>query len=178
MSVAAMAGLLLFGFLLTFLLAGIPIGFSILFRKKDRRNILSNDSVFGVYTTLGDDDEHFESVVNQTDGSEISDRVSFSSKIRYVNSENFKRAYIDCSFGAIKFYFDNAHVTDGSAEIQLELSFSGAELYIPKNWRLIDNLQRTATGMEEKNRSQADENSPVVTLTGSSKFSGIEIIYI
>ena len=158
----------------------LGIGFSILFRKKEPAqfvHIFSGGDI-GAYGTIGDDGEHFESVVNQTDGSEINDRINFGSKIRYINSENFKRAYIECSFGAMKFYFDNAHITDGTAEIVLDISFSGAELYIPKNWRLVDNLQRTATGIEEKNRNQADVDSPVVTLSGSSKFSGIEIIYI
>ena len=157
----------------------LSIGFSILFRKKDRKYVyVFNGGGIGDNGTIGDNGEHFESVVNQTDGSEINDRVSFSSKIRYINSENFKHAYIECSFGAIKFYFDNAHITDGKAEIHLELSFSGAEIYIPKHWRLIDDLNRSATGIEEKNRSQITADSPVVTLTGSSKFSGIEIIYI
>ena len=158
----------------------LSIGFSILFRKKDPNKFVYvfNGGNIGGNGTIGGNSEHFESVVNQADGSEISDRVSFSSKIRYINSENFKRAYIDCSFGAIQFYFDNAHITDGKAEIHLELSFSGAELYIPKHWRLIDDLNRSATGIEEKNRSQPTADSPVVTLTGSSKFSGIEIVYI
>ena len=157
----------------------LSIGFSILFRKKDRKyvHVFSGGDI-GAFGAIGDDGEHFESVVNQVDGSEIVDRISFGSKIRYINSENFKRAFIECSFGAMKFYFDNAHIIDGTAEIKLDLSFSGAELYIPKNWRLVDNIQRTATGIEEKNRNQIDNDSPVVTLSGSSKFSGLEIIYI
>jgi hypothetical protein len=158
----------------------LSIGFSILFRKKPRWEKWQGRDGFRE-ARYGEEwnSEHFESISNEADGSEIYDRIHFGSKLRYVNSENFEKAVIDCSFGAVKFYFDNAHIAvGGHAEIELQLSFSGAELYIPKHWRLVDKLQRSAIGIEEKNRNQPSDDSPTVILSGSASFSGITIIYV
>ncbi|GHU63803.1 membrane protein [Clostridia bacterium] len=148
----------------------LSIGFTLLFHK---RKPCADGRPASAFTG-----EHFESRVSEADGDEVIDRIHFSSKIRYINTEDFKKAVIDCSFGAVKLFFDNAHIAGGKAVIELNLSFSAAELYIPKNWRLVDNLHRRGTGIEEKNHSILNDDSPIVALSGSSSFSGITIIYV
>lgn len=104
-------------------------------------------------------------------------KTSFGSSIKYVNSDDFKSARIDCSFGGMKVYFDNAMIQNNQAVLQIQASFSGVELYIPKEWAVIDQLSCSFGGLEEKNRSQTN-GSPRVVLTGSISFSGVTIIYI
>ncbi|MDR0851734.1 MAG: hypothetical protein LBN36_04510 [Clostridiales Family XIII bacterium] len=152
----------------------LSIGFSILFRKKRRWN---KD-----YNWAGNEDgkhskEHFEKVVNTTDGTSVYEHTSFGSTIKYINSENFEEAALDCSFGALKVYFDNAKIPSGKATISIMVSFGAVELYIPKSWRLIDDMTRSFSGVGEKNRQSGAETA-VVTLTGEASFAGIEIIYV
>jgi predicted membrane protein len=121
-------------------------------------------------------EENFETV-DVEDGSKVNYGTSFGSSIKYVNSDDFKQANLHCSFGAMKVYFDNAVIQSGSAVINLQVSFSGVELYIPKEWKIVNHAGVSLGAITEKNRPQSND-SPVVTITGSASFSGIEIIYV
>lgn len=121
-------------------------------------------------------DEHFDKVIDEEDSEEINLSVNFSSSIKYINSENFKKANLKCSFGAMKVYFDNAKIED-EAIINLDVSFAGVELYIPKEWKIINNVDTSLGGIEEKNLRSIKSNKKII-LKGKVSFSGIEIIYV
>ena len=140
----------------------LSIGFSILFKPKYK--CTSNN-------------ENFDKVFNQQDESNIDFKVSFGSSIKYVNSENFKKANLDCSFGAMKIYFDNAKIEEDEAIINLNLSFSGLEMYIPKQYKIINKTDISLGGIEEKNKSN-EKTTKTIILTGKVNLSGVEIIYI
>lgn len=121
--------------------------------------------------------ENFEEVINCKDDEVIRYHINFSSGIKYVNSDHFKKANLTCSFGALKVYFDNATIQDDYAEIFIDISFAGAELYIPKDWKVITDVHTSLGGIEEKNKG-SNESGPTVRLVGNVKFAGVEIIYI
>lgn len=122
-------------------------------------------------------EENFEHVINEPDENNVSLRVSFSSSIKYVNSNQLERVRLDCSFGAMKVYFDHCTLSDKGATIDLSASFSGVALYIPKEWNLVNQTNTTLGGIEEKNKPRS-ENGPQVILTGDISLSGVEIIYV
>jgi len=121
--------------------------------------------------------ENFEQVINEPDGNVVNCTVSFGSSMKYINTDNFEKANIRCSCGSMKVYFDKAVVSSGHAEIYLDISLSGVELYIPKTWNVVYDVNITLGGIDEKNRKTASD-SPVVTIKGSISLSGVEIIYI
>lgn len=121
--------------------------------------------------------EHFDEVINCDDEDIINYHINFGSGIKYVNSDDFKRASLSCSFGALKVYFDNAIIKGKNAEIHIDCSFAGMELFIPKNWKIVNDMNINIGGVEEKNRNSMDEG-PTIKLTGNVKFAGIEITYI
>lgn len=123
------------------------------------------------------DGEEFSEIINEADGSVVNCVVSFGSTMKYINTDNFKRANIKCSFGGMKVYFDNAIISSENAEIYLDISFSGVELYIPKNWNVIFESNTTFGAIEEKNR-KIESTYPIVKIRGNVSFSGVEIIYI
>lgn len=123
----------------------------------------------------GDDKEFV--VVDVEDNSNVRHRTSFGSSAKYINSDDFKQADLECSFGAMKVYFDKAKVKGTKAVIRVNVSFSGVELYIPKEWA-IDNQIRVSLGaVEEKNKNQPIGDVTVV-LVGEVSFGAIEIIYV
>lgn len=103
--------------------------------------------------------------------------ASFSGSIKYVNSEDFQSANLHCSFGSLKVYFDNAVIQKEKAVINLDVSFSSAELYIPKEWTVVNQVNCAFAGLNEKNRNNST-GAPVVKLTGKVSFGGVEIIYV
>lgn len=141
----------------------ISLGLSILFHRK---------TVF-----CYDCGEHFETVINEEDENQVKVDVRLSSSIKYVNSKNFERGVFHCSLGALKVYFDNAILSENGATIVLDISCAGVELYIPKEWNVVNKVDVSLGGIEEKNRGMISDG-PTVTLTGNVSLSGVEIIYI
>ena len=77
----------------------------------------------------------------------------------------------------MKIYFDNAVIQKGNATVQMDISFSGVELYVPKTWTVIDQMNKSFGGMDEKGKGSSS-GMPVLTLMGDVNFSGVTIIYI
>lgn len=102
---------------------------------------------------------------------------SFGASTKYINSDEFEFAQLECAFGGLKVYFDNAVIQKGNATVQLDVSFAGVELYIPKTWNVINQIDVTFGGVDEKNKNQS-AGVPTLTLMGDVSFSGVTIIYI
>lgn len=108
---------------------------------------------------------------------QIEFNTSFGGSIKYINSDDFQSAKLRCSFGSMKVYFDNAVIENGQATVQMDVSFAGVELYIPRGWKVINNVDASFGGIDEKNRNDA-ASTPTLNLIGKVSFSGVEIIYI
>ena len=103
--------------------------------------------------------------------------VSFSSTVKYINSDDFKCSNIDCSFGSASVYFDKAKIQGDSALIVVDVSFGSVELYVPKNWNIVKSVDSSFAGIEEKNNNGI-KDGPTVTIEGDLSFSGLTIFYI
>ena len=121
--------------------------------------------------------ENFKEIINEEDEDKVTHSVKFGSSIKYINSENFKNANISASFGALKIYFDNAKMLEDSATINLNVSFSGVEIYLPKEWRIINKVDISLGSVEDKVVSNKI-TTKTITLTGKVSLAGVEIIYI
>ena len=115
--------------------------------------------------------------VSSEEGNDIKVGCRFGGSVKYIKSDDFKRVCIDNQFSGMKIYFDDAIIQQGEAEIHLEGSFSGTELFIPKSWNVINQLNTTLGGIEEKNRPNTT-GVPKVYLTGNIAFGGVTIMYI
>ena len=120
---------------------------------------------------------NFEKIKETLDENCINYSVSFGSAIKYVNTNDFRNVDIDCSFGSAKVYFDNAVITENSAKINIDVSFGSVELFIPKNWHIVNNIENTLSSIIEKTQNSS-ENGPTVYLYGDATFSSINIYYI
>ena len=122
------------------------------------------------------DDYKFEKI-DIEDESNVGFKTSFGASIKYVNTDKFEQADFNCSFGAMKVYFDNAIMSNENAVVRINASFSGMELYIPKTWSVNDKTNVFLGSIDEKNRhNQTTTNT--LTLVGDISFSGVEIIYV
>lgn len=145
----------------------LSIGCSMIFGKKERM-------IHGVHS---EHVENFDEVIDEEDGENTNYIVKWGSGIKYVNTDNFKSANLKCDFGAMKVYFDNAKIQGSEAVINLDMSFGGIELYIPKEWYIDNKANVSCAGIEEKNRNAATTVGTVI-LTGNISFSGVTIIYV
>lgn len=142
------------------------IGFSIIFHKPSKWN----------NKKINWDSDEFE-IIDIEDESHVRLETSFASSIKYVNTDKFKQANLECSFGSMKVYFDNAILDEGKGIVKLEASFSVVELYIPKTWTVEDRSNVSFGGINEKNRNEGTPDNTLV-IVGDISFSGVDIIYV
>jgi len=115
--------------------------------------------------------------IDTEDESHIKLKTSFAGSIKYINTDKFEQADLKCNFGAMKVYFDNAILHEGKGFISIESTFSGIELYIPRNWTVEDVSTTFFGSISEKNRNEGTSDN-ILTICGDISFSGVDIIYI
>jgi len=152
----------------------LAIGFSILIRKKSWGHTFVWKG-----GDLSEEVNWHDNVIDGEDDENVEVSVRLGSTIKYVNTDNFKYARLVNKLGGMKVYFNNANIKGKSAKIELNGNLCGYELYIPRSWRIVNNLDMTMGGMEEKiPRAFSGKNEKTVTLVGSLTMSGVEIIYV
>ena len=150
------------------------IGLSMIFKRHKYWNHKWSN---GQYVHGGTDNSCYSNVVNQQDGNVVNCGVSFASSMKYINATNFERANIKCNLGEIKVYFDNAIITSDHADIYVDVSLGSAQLYVPRTWKIVSEVNTSLGVMDVKNRGQ-DVSSPVVTIRGNVSLGEVVLFYI
>lgn len=147
------------------------IGLSLLFHRK-------NDSWYSYHHKYHSYNHPHVEVIDVEDNDHVKQSTRFGSSTKYINSDNFKQADLECSFGSIQVYFNKAHVKT-EAIVRISGSFCGIELYVPKEWHVENQIESIVGGVSEKGKGYVtSESAPVLKLVGELNFSGVEIIYI
>lgn len=103
--------------------------------------------------------------------------VLFGGGARYVNTDKLEEAKLKCRFGGMEVYFDNAELLGDKALIDVDASFGGVELYIPKKWEVVNNM-RMAMGAVEYVGERDEEAEKVINLVGNVSFGAVEVHYV
>jgi len=145
----------------------LSIGLSLIFGK--------NYTYFGNWKEFKGFDS--EEIVDSEDDESVQHSTTFGSSIKYVNSKNLKRARLAATFGDLTVYFDNTTVSPEGALIQVNVTFSDVQIYIPKNWRIQNEIGSILSDIGEK-RTNTEAETATVRLVGNATFSDIRIIYV
>lgn len=145
------------------------IGFHSIFRKHPKVKSHCN-------SRYGKDEYH---TIEDIDDNNPFAKVSFGASSKYLHAPALKTGQFSCNFGALEIFFDQVQPNPDGAEIFLDCSFGSISLYIPKSWKIIDNLTTSLGSVQNDMRlSRPDEHAPKVTLNGSVSLGSIEIHYI
>lgn len=144
----------------TVLLAALlaSIGCQILFQPKKKKKYYHKD-----VETLNDDNIYVG--------------TNFGSSIKYIDTQNFKQAYIKNIAGTMKVYFDHAFIQELEATIELNVSCAMLEIYIPRTWQVIDKTDNILSSVEIEMISN-DMISHKIILIGKVNLSEVKIKYI
>ncbi|WP_294375109.1 LiaF transmembrane domain-containing protein [uncultured Clostridium sp.] len=143
------------------------IGLSIIFPDKSHRIFASNN-----YSK----DYEFD-VIDKEDEDNIVQKTLFSGITKYINSNDFKQADLECTCGGMEIYFDRANIKNGKAIVKIKSTCSGIELFVPKEWDIENHLVTTLSGVETKNKNIPDGSATLV-LIGEITLTGVTIIFI
>lgn len=157
------------------------IGLNIIFPKKKWKNTScyaedwskwegQGASVAGVHQSTSGGETVSE------DG-EISFYNSFGESVRYLTDDEIGRVNLKNSFGAMMIYFDNAVLKNGVADVYIDNAFGGMELFVPRDWKLVLDVQAFCGAAEEKGRCNPT-GANTLLLHGSVRFGAVEIHYI
>lgn len=113
---------------------------------------------------------------NGKKGNEINCHLVFGSSTKYIESDDFNEANLDCCFGELVVYFDKAKVMRDRATINMEVVFGNMVLYLPKEWNVVINVDTCGGSIKECGKNVG--TGPKVVLTGDVTFAGAEIHYI
>lgn len=141
----------------------ISIGLSLIFKPKRK---------YKVYTSVEFETDRLKEV----DGN-VYIESTFSEGIKYLKSEDLKSVTVDATFGSAKVYFDSVKFSGDTVTVNLDATFAGVELYIPKDWRFIDNTDVTFGSVIEKNKGGNGKEKTII-LEGDVIFGSVDIIYV
>lgn len=152
----------------TLLTIGLNLIFGDSLRKIRKRNGAN------AYTAEG----HYDQIIDDVDQDSINFSIKFGSVAKYINCDNFTRGDFSSAFGELSVYFDNAVIQGASASVNVDVSFGDLKLYIPKTWRVENNVHSSFAGVDEHGRTQWQETPKVLYLNGNVAFGAVEIYYI
>jgi len=98
----------------------------------------------------------------------------FSGTVKYINSTNLSYLGIKNQFAGMDVYFENTTLTPGGATVNIENSFGGVELHIPREWNVIDKVSNFAGGIDYPEFAWV-EGAPTLTICGKNSFGGIDV---
>lgn len=149
------------------------IGLNMIFGKMKRKHKYS--------AYMGKNDDPFEAgdyeTIDVEDDSHIKIETKFGAIAKYVNSDHFVQADVNCSFCGAKIYFDNAILENNKGVVRLDVSFAGVELYIPRDWKVENHAHASFGAIDEKVKNTPNSEN-VLSLVGNVSFGAVEIIYI
>ncbi len=115
-----------------------------------------------------------EAEADYISGEDIMLSGMFNGLKKTISSDDFCHAFIRSRFAGMEISFDDAIIQNGSAVIDLDVLFSGVEIYIPKSWQIINETDTVFAGFEEHHGGGGTEG-PKIIFRGDVKFSGVEI---
>lgn len=118
-----------------------------------------------------------KTTVEQDNSENVKCSVSFGSVVKYINSEDLKTVHISADFASASIYLDNAAVPSGEVVVKVHSSFSGIQIFVPRDWNVVNKVDCSFSGIKEEN-SKTGVNAVNVVLVGSVNFGGVTVKYI
>ena len=149
---------------------------SFIFPKKKSSRLDIMDDGNGVHLITDGNASGNRVSASEADGSYIYEKNRFNGIVKYITSDNFKKAQIDSQFGGVELYFNNAMVPDGHAEVELDTKFSGVDIYVPRHWTVVNNLHNKMGDVSIDEMIDDAEGMPVeLVLSGYTEFGGVKV---
>ena len=150
----------------------LTIAFDMIFPK--HRFSHHNGRHHGIHGNFSD---NFSETSNEDENGYVMHSMRFGSTTKYVRSQNLTKADLSSSFGEMSVFFDQAQVPSGKVEINVSVQFGEMDLYIPRNWNVIN---KTSVVLGDCNDAcsqgyEINANSVECTIKGSVSFGELQL---
>lgn len=120
---------------------------------------------------------HGSSDCESLDTDNVHLEVNFGESVKYLTSKELSLAHLECSFGSMNVYFDNAQLMNGEADVHVECSFGSMDLYVPSDWKVVMKVTTSFGGAEENGHCNP-EGANILYIRGEVTFGALAIHYI
>lgn len=110
-------------------------------------------------------------------GEDIHYEVSFGGAIKYISGQGISRVFLECSFGNLEVYFNDAVLKDNRADAAVDCSFGNMELYVPSGWKVVINIDNSFGGVEESGYGDPNGDN-VLYVKGDVSFGHMVIHHV
>ncbi|MCL2355941.1 MAG: cell wall-active antibiotics response protein [Defluviitaleaceae bacterium] len=110
-------------------------------------------------------------------GDELTCSVAFGATAKHFQGENVSQMSIDCNFGSVEARFDEVTLDPNGAILNVSVNFGGLDLYIPRDWNVVNELSVAVGGADESGKCTATSESPTLKIIGNVAFGGVDIHY-
>ncbi len=105
--------------------------------------------------------------------------MKFGSTTKYVRTKNLSVAELKNQFGEMSVFFDGAEVPSGKVNIICHSSFGEMNLYIPKEWHVINKMYAVMGALEDYSGTCNQSPDAVqCVIDGSASFADVKITLI
>lgn len=109
--------------------------------------------------------------INETNEDYIDINTIFGSAEKSMFTKTFKGGNIKNTFGGSQLNLSQADIED-TAVLNFSVTFGGAEITVPSNWTIQNNLSAVLGGIEDKRRISAPTDPPKILILRGSIFCG------
>ena len=117
------------------------------------------------------------SKVDTASGQYVYTKVSFGGIEKYIESDDLRRVDISAFCGGAEIYLDKACIPSGEAIVTFDCKCSGIELYVPRDWNVVNKLDVSMGAMDFSGEPSGAGVVDLI-LIGNASFCGIEIRYV
>lgn len=94
-----------------------------------------------------------------------------------VNVDGIELMSLVCHFGGMELYLDKEADSSEILNVDVDLSFGGIRIYVPRNWEVFSDASCIVGGIDLE-EAELEEECSTLILTGRIIFGGIEIFYV
>ena len=152
------------------------IGLSMIFHKKPKHKEITDHSDYWEKKHWHDHWCHGGNA-DELSGEYVFSMHRFTGATQYIRSTDVVKAELKNSFGESSYYFDEVKTKEDYAEIYVDNSFGELNLYLPKEWTVVNEVSAWLGEVREQGNNRGEE-APVVKVKGSVSFGEVKIIYI
>lgn len=111
-------------------------------------------------------------------GEEIWIHGSFNGYKKNISSNNLKKVEISCKFCGMEVSFDDAVIQNGTAVVDLDVSFSGLECYVPHSWKIVNHTSCVFGAFDEHRGKEEPDSGVTLVFEGNVRFGGVDLYRI
>lgn len=163
----------------TILLAAvlISIGLGIIFRNRFHTVAYANKKIKDFRNKRESISDHiFTDTVSNDKGAHVVVDQTFSDTSRYIHSKELETIDVNGKMGDINIYLDDAQVAGDTVVMNLNITMTDLNIFLPLSWQIDNNLGTSLGELEIEGTSNG--GGPTLLLQGHASLSDIDIKYV